>query len=714
MMELLPLIFALVVLAAAFYAAAGQESSSVRQEEFSSETLGRRYQYRVYLPAGYTTSGAQYPVIYLLHGRGDTMDAWLNVRDTLDAMIHQGTLPPLIAIMPDMPSSDRASYYVDSQYTGRRFQAEAVETAFFNDLIPHVEAAYRTLTRRESRLVGGYSMGGYGAIRYSMAHPEIFTGALVLSPAVYVPLPPADSSTREFGAFGSGDALFSEEVYQSLNYPALTEALAQSALPLYLFIAVGDDEWKNPDPANRLHDLDMEAHMLFNHVARISNIAAEFRVYNGGHDWDVWERGFEEGMRYLANFLDTGSSPQSQNLTGALVSTPGADYAGGIVTDSEGNLYQALSASGPVNGEAHHGEMDIVLIKYAPDGSVLWTQQFGTSATERAYGLVLDSTGNAAIAGYTNGDMDGQHPDNSDNDPFIVQFSADGERLWTLQFGDAQAADRAYALAVGRGDSLYVSGYTRGTLNSTNAGDKDIFLARVSPQGALQWIQQFGGEGEDKGLSLATGSDGTIYLAGVAGSALAEPVGDLDAYLAAYSPEGERLWLRQFGSAGWDEATGITVSGELIYVTGFAGDSFLDHAAAGDKDIIAAAFDTAGELIWSDLVGTPLNDKGADARVDAAGNLYIAAYTNGRLAGGISGFDVVLIRYDHEHTHQWIRQIGTEGDDGADEYAEENLYLHVDGERLLFSGLTTGTIGDILASGSYDVFLAETDTDGGE
>jgi enterochelin esterase-like enzyme len=282
----------------------GQDAgSAISREEFSSKTLNRTYQYIVYLPAGYETSTTRYPVIYLLHGRGDTMDAWLNARDALDTLIANGDIPPMIAVMPDMPSSDRAGYYIDSQYTGMIARAEPVETAFMNDLLPHIDSTYRTLTNRESRLVGGYSMGGYGALRYSMAYPDRFVGALVLSPAVYIPLPPVDSSTREFGAFGSGESLFDEAIYTSLNYPALAEPLADTGLPLSMFIAVGDDEWKNPNPEDRLHDLDMEAHMVFNQVARIPNVSAEFRVYNGGHDWDVWERGFIEGMQYLANVM---------------------------------------------------------------------------------------------------------------------------------------------------------------------------------------------------------------------------------------------------------------------------------------------------------------------------------------------------------------------------------------------------------------------------
>jgi enterochelin esterase-like enzyme len=284
----------------------GQEGGEVVRADFFSETLNRTYQYIVYLPAGYDESEQSYPTAYLLHGRGDTMEAWLNVRSQLDRMIAEGEIPPLIAIMPDMPSSDRASYYVDSQYESAILRAEAVETAFFADLVPHIDATYRTLPARESRVIGGYSMGGYGAIRYALAHADVFSAALVLSPAVYTPLPPVDSSAREFGAFGVGDTPFDEAIYASLTYPALLPAFAESGRSLALFVAVGDDEWKNPNPEDYLHDIDMEAHLLFNRAVRVPGINAELRIYDGGHDWLVWERGFVDGMTFIGRTLATG------------------------------------------------------------------------------------------------------------------------------------------------------------------------------------------------------------------------------------------------------------------------------------------------------------------------------------------------------------------------------------------------------------------------
>jgi enterochelin esterase-like enzyme len=260
-----------------------------------SVALGEAVDYTVYLPAGYDRgSDRRYPVLYLLHGRGDTMAAWTRVKGELDRLIATRQVPPLLAVMPDAPWSDGGSYYVDSAYVGGR----AVETALTRDLVAHVDEVYRTSASRDGRVVGGYSMGGYGAIRYALAHQDLFASALVLSPAVYTPLPPADSSTREFGAFGVGDTAFVDDVYLRLNYPALLPSVDPS-LPLRLFIAVGDDEWANTNPEDFRHDIDFESAALYNAVRRVPGVSAELRITNGGHDWDVWLPAFTEGVTLL-------------------------------------------------------------------------------------------------------------------------------------------------------------------------------------------------------------------------------------------------------------------------------------------------------------------------------------------------------------------------------------------------------------------------------
>jgi enterochelin esterase-like enzyme len=200
------------------------------------------------------------------------------VRSDLDRLIATGRVPPLIAILPDASGCKRANYYIDST-------TDKVETAFTTDLIAHIDATYRTYSDRDHRIVGGYSMGGYGAMRFSLAHPALFRAGFILSPAVYEPLPPQGSSAREFGAFGNQNTRFDDRTYTRHNYP---HALARfDAKNLELFIAAGDREaWSAED------DLGREARKLYDAVRRVSAIHAHFQIFPGGHDWDTWRPAF--------------------------------------------------------------------------------------------------------------------------------------------------------------------------------------------------------------------------------------------------------------------------------------------------------------------------------------------------------------------------------------------------------------------------------------
>jgi enterochelin esterase-like enzyme len=279
---------------------------TTHEGRFPSPALGAEGRYVIYLPAGYATSGLRYPVFYLLHGKGGGMNDWLYIKPDLDRLIADKAIPPVIAVLPDAPYSNRANYYVDSVYAGSEAapRGEKVETALTHDLIAHIDATFRTIAGREGRVIGGYSMGGWGAMRYALAHPDLYRAAIVLSPAVYVPFPPAESGMRAFGAFGKGTLLFDETVYTAQNYPAVLERIFKPAgLPLAMFIAAGDDEHHYARYEDREHDMDLEAHRLYSTIVRVPNMKAELRILQGPHCWDVWRPAFLEAAPYVTQFL---------------------------------------------------------------------------------------------------------------------------------------------------------------------------------------------------------------------------------------------------------------------------------------------------------------------------------------------------------------------------------------------------------------------------
>ena len=697
----------LVLAAPSAVGADAAAEGTLTEASFPSATLNEAISYNVYLPAGYASGTDRYPVLYLLHGRGDSKSAWTQMKGALDALIASGEIQPTIAIMPDAPWSSRASYYVDSGYTGPD-PGRNVEKAFTKDLIAHVDATYRTVANRTGRGLAGYSMGGYGALRYSLAHPDLFGASIVLSPAVYVPIPPSDSSTREFGAFGLGKSLFVDSVYKKLNYPALFPSFSATGLPLPMFIAVGDDEFKNPDPKDASHDLDFEAHVLFNQAVRVPNLSAELRVVDGGHDWDVWGPTFVEGAKYIFQFLN--QKPVTP-MRATLIGTAQEERAGGVATDAAGNVYQAIAAGGSIAGQPYAGDKDLVLVKDSPTGTRLWTRELGSSRLERAYGVAIDPAGNVVVTGYTNGDFDGAHAGNTTDDVFVAKFDPSGSLTWLRQFGVAAVADRGYALATDGTGNVYVTGYTRGNLGATNVGDKDIYIAKLDTSGAQLWLQQFGSAGEDKAWGVAATGDG-IRVGGMTSGALGTPAGALDGWVARYDTAGNRAWLQQFGTTANEEVWGLTADAAgNTYVAAYSAGDF-DGPLAGDKDLVAARFDAAGTLTWKDQLGTDLNDKSAAVGLDAAGNLYVAGFSDGDLESPLGKFDGVLVKYAPDTTREWVRQFGTTEDDGADVFAEANLYLATGGSSIYVSGLTLGDVEGQAQLGLGDVFLARFDAAG--
>ncbi|MEX2534513.1 MAG: alpha/beta fold hydrolase [Trueperaceae bacterium] len=278
------LVSALVVIAPLLMGVAA--AGTITTQEFESPTLGRTWNYNVYLPEGYESSNLEYAVIYLLHGSGGNESSWDEGLTVLDELIEAGEVPPAIAIAP----SSGSSWWVDT--------SEPFETATVEDLIPHVDATYRTIGGREGRAIAGFSMGGYGALRYALAYPDVFRAATLLSAALYDDLPPPGSSARTTGAFGSP---FDPELWRQRNYPANLAPYRRSGFEVPVFIAVGDDDWN--EPAGWEYNVEYQSLLLFERLNKEAGSAAELRVVDGGHNWELWKPMFAEALPYMFGYL---------------------------------------------------------------------------------------------------------------------------------------------------------------------------------------------------------------------------------------------------------------------------------------------------------------------------------------------------------------------------------------------------------------------------
>lgn len=142
--------------------------------DFPSAAAGTTVSYHAYLPPQYEAEPARrFPVLYWLHGSGGGLRGIAPLAAHFDAAIRSGRVPPMLVVFANgMP----ASMWADAK-DGRT----PMETVVVRDLVAEVDARFRTVATREGRILEGFSMGGHGAARIGLRHPEVFGAVSILA-----------------------------------------------------------------------------------------------------------------------------------------------------------------------------------------------------------------------------------------------------------------------------------------------------------------------------------------------------------------------------------------------------------------------------------------------------------------------------------------------------------------------------------------------------
>jgi endo-1,4-beta-xylanase len=150
----------------------------VTHHTYRSAAMKREVGYCIYLPPGYDRDSARrYPVIYELHGAGGDETRSVYSAQVLHEGILAGRWPEMLMVFPN---GGRSTMYQDS--ADGRFMAE---TTFLRELIPHIDATYRTIADRKGRCIEGFSMGGRGSTNLAMKFPGFFCSLFNQSGNVY-------------------------------------------------------------------------------------------------------------------------------------------------------------------------------------------------------------------------------------------------------------------------------------------------------------------------------------------------------------------------------------------------------------------------------------------------------------------------------------------------------------------------------------------------
>lgn len=289
----------------------------------------------------------------------------------------------------------------------------------------------------------------------------------------------------------------------------------------------------------------------------------------------------------------------------------------------------------------------------AAEGGALahyWSMAPTSGGSIAAGGVTMDPTGNTIVAGSYTGTVGLGGPQLSSagaQDVFVGKLSSAGAHLWSKTFGD-NGADLARAVATDASGNVLVAGQFEGTIsfggaNLTSLGGADIFVAKFGPSGAHLLSAAFGSPGSDVAYGIATASDSSFVVVGAAsgpinfGGGVRAHAGDTDIFAASFTSAGAHRWSKLIGSTGADEARAVaSTSGGAVALTGsfqgtvdFGGGSL---TSLGSSDVFLASFSSLGAHSSSSRHGWTSFDAGYGIASTSTGVLGVT----GRFSGEIN------------------------------------------------------------------------------
>lgn len=220
------------------------------------------WNYNILLPKNYSV-GTAYPVLYLLHGKSSVYSIWksLAIKRIIEYYASEG-MPEILVVMPDAGDT----YYVDGYFENIKY-----ESFFINHFIPFIEQEYNIDKSTNKHLIGGFSMGGYGALYYSLKYPSMFSLCYAMSS-------PVDGNNNDFTP-------------SPLKYLPNIET---EGLP-YLILDVGNND--------RFATVNLEAHLALTYLS----IPHKFILREGEHEAKFWKESLFILFDHIQTMLSQGS-----------------------------------------------------------------------------------------------------------------------------------------------------------------------------------------------------------------------------------------------------------------------------------------------------------------------------------------------------------------------------------------------------------------------
>ncbi|MDR3690497.1 MAG: SBBP repeat-containing protein [Fimbriimonas sp.] len=315
------------------------------------------------------------------------------------------------------------------------------------------------------------------------------------------------------------------------------------------------------------------------------------------------------------------------------------DVATALVVDSSGNSYITGYSKGQDTG------YDFLTLKYDSDGSLVWAQRLdgGVVGDDKAVAVQVDSTGNVFVTGSSQSSA-------SNADYLTAKYDPTGKLLWKQRFnGTGDGFDTPTSMAVDGSGCVYVTGFSL-----SKGSGYDCVTIKYDAGGRLVWQKTFNGADNEDDFSEAVGIDrtGNCFITGYSKTAKQ----GANYLTIKYGPDGTASWVRLFSMRTTDiaKATALAVDGHGgVCVTGYAQGSHPTY------DYMTIRYDDDGRALWSrrfDGSGHG-NDKPAAIAMDDHGNYFVT----GESFGGGSGSDFLTVKYSPDGSTLWQQRYDGSG-----------------------------------------------------
>ena len=329
--------------------------------------------------------------------------------------------------------------------------------------------------------------------------------------------------------------------------------------------------------------------------------------------------------------------------------------------------------------QEYSGERSIYIAKLSSDGKLKWHTFVGNESNSISKAITVDKYGDIIVTGWSES-IWGNPIRTSPylNEIVVVKLTSDGDIKWNTFLGNGIG----FHIITDNKGFIYMAGQcgeSWGNPMRSHSGKSDAIIAKLSPNGNLNWHTLLGGPDYDTAFSLAVSKKGNIYMTGRSRASWGNPLNPFTDYteilVSKLGPNGKLIWNSFFGAANTDEGYNILLdNSENLYILGSSGNIWGNPRnqigpASLSNNIAVAKITPEGSLLWNAFYGGVQEDRPYGALLDKKSNtLYIAGKSTqawGNPINSFSGaFDIFVLKIAENYsipTHEIYLSTSTEG-----------------------------------------------------